>query len=66
MIIILYSIASVRSIYYEHIDLFALIFFIAYTMQNFIVNIVDYLIFHKAMGYYDDVIFHEVFSYKLF
>lgn len=43
------------------------LFFVgAYMMQNFIVNSIDYLVFKQAMGYYNDELFLQMFSYKLF
>ena len=66
MLLLIYAIVSIRSIYKEHVDLLALIFFMAYLSQNFIVNIIDYIIFRKAMGYYEDFVFAGSFSYKLF
>ena len=46
--------------------LVTIIFAITYTSQNLIVNMIDYILYRKAYGYYNDVVFHEMFSYKLF
>ena len=56
----------VRAIYSEIIDMIAWFFLVTYLMQNFIVNIIDYFLFHKALGYYNDIQFQQMFSYKLF
>ena len=53
----IYGLTSVRSIYKERFDIMASIFFLAYTMQNMIVNLVDFLIFRKALGFYNDLEF---------
>lgn len=41
-------------------------FIITYFMQNFVVNSVDYLLYRKAFGYYNDAMFQQMFSYKLY
>jgi len=58
--------AAVRSIYYEYIDTMSMFFIIMYCSLNFIVNSIDFIYFRKSLGFYDDWVFHLMFSYKVF
>ena len=61
-----YILASVRSIYYEKVDLTATIFFALYFFQNFVVNSIDFIVYKQMLGFYHDELFLKMFSYKLF
>ena len=62
----IFSLAAIRSIFHDFLDLFITLFVGCYTMLNLSVNVFDFLVYRKAMGFYDDVDFHHVFSYKYF
>lgn len=61
-----YALASLRSIYLEKVDMIALIFFVLYFSQNFIVNSIDFIVYKHMLGFYHDELFLRMFSYKLF
>jgi hypothetical protein len=58
--------AAFRSIYYEYVDLMSTLFILCYCSINFIVNSIDFIVFRKSLGFYDDWVFHLMFSYKVF
>jgi hypothetical protein len=61
-----FSFAVLHAHYHSQLSLLSVIFLITYTSQNFLVNIIDYILYRKTSGeYYNDVKFHEMFSYKL-
>ena len=64
--ICIFSLAAIRSIFHDFLDLFITLFVGCYTMLNLSVNVFDFIVYRKAMGFYDDVDFHHVFSYKYF
>ena len=61
-----YAFASLRSIYYEKIDLTVTIFLVLYFFQNFVVNSIDFIVYKHMLGFYHDELFLRMFSYKLF
>jgi hypothetical protein len=62
----IFVMTCIRAVFYETLDLLAIFFVVTYFIQNFIVNMVDWIIFRKALGYYTDQEFNKMFSYKLF
>lgn len=50
----LFGLTALRSVYKNYLDLTGLIFMIVYFMQNFIVNMIDFIIFKSYLGYYHD------------
>jgi hypothetical protein len=61
-----FILVSVRSIYFEKIDLTFTIFLVLYFSQNFIVNSIDFVVYKQMLGFYHDEMFVNMFSYKLF
>mmetsp|Transcript_19188 Transcript_19188/g.29391 ORF Transcript_19188/g.29391 Transcript_19188/m.29391 type:complete len:361 (+) Transcript_19188:10-1092(+) len=62
----IYAFAAVRSVYAEQLDLMIWVFCVTYMLQNMLVNLFDFIVFKKALGFYDEMDFQEMFSYKLF
>lgn len=62
----LFAFICLRALFSETLDLITIFLVLTYFFQNFIVNSIDYLIYRKALGYYEDVIFQQMFSYKLY
>jgi hypothetical protein len=63
----IYFVASVRSMFEGKFDLTIAMFIIAYQIQNFIVNLIDFAFFQKRHGFYiQDEIFVHMFSHKIF
>ena len=64
--LLFFSFAVVHALYQKQLSLFSVTFAITYYAQNFIVNLVDYFLYRSTYGgYYNDVKFHDMFSYKL-
>lgn len=53
----LYGLTCLRSVYLELFDLVASVFVSCYILQNLIVNIIDWLLFNRGYGSYQDLIF---------
>lgn len=62
----LLTFVAFRSIYYEKIDLTVTIFVVLYFCQNFLVNMIDFVVNKHMLGFYNDELFHRMFSYKIF
>lgn len=54
LMILVYGVACFRAFFAYRLDLFLLIFAMAYTMQNFIVNCIDFVLFKSTMEFYND------------
>lgn len=61
-----FAFTAVRSIYFEQLDLWFVLFLVTYFTQNFIVNVIDFGYFRHWLGFYTDEAFHRMFSYKVF
>jgi hypothetical protein len=59
------AIVAFRSIFKEKIDLLVLCFIFTYFILNMIVNLVDFVIYQHALGFYEDQQFLKMFGYKL-
>ena len=65
-IFVLYAFACLRALFSSKVDLMIVIFIVAYFIQNFVVNTIDFIAFNKFIGFYDDTEFHKMVSYKIF
>lgn len=61
----LFALIAVRTVYKDHLDLTGFIFVIVYFSQNFIVNMIDFVVYKNFLGYYHDEQFLKMFSYKV-
>jgi len=68
ILVIMMGVSIMRIIYQNHMNLMIAFFIFLYLTQNFIVNLIDLLVFKAYMrgGYYHDDDFLKSFSYKLF
>lgn len=60
-----FALMAIRTIYKDWLDLTAFIFVIVYFAQNFIVNMIDYIVYKNFLGYYHDEQFLKMFSFKI-
>ena len=65
-IFVLYAVAVFRAYFCTKVDLMIVIFTLAYFIQNFVVNTIDFIAYNKFIGYYDDKEFQQMVSYKIF
>lgn len=64
---VMYGLAALRTLFEGQLDLTGIIFVIAYSIQNLIVNLVDFAFFQKKGGFYtQDDVFVQMFSHKIF
>ncbi|CDW75090.1 UNKNOWN [Stylonychia lemnae] len=65
---VLMGVAYVRVVYQNHMNLMIAFFIFLYLTQNFVVNLIDLLVFKAYLnsGYYHDDDFLKSFSYKVF
>ena len=60
------GLCAIRTVLKEQLDMPTVGFMLAYMMQNFIANIIDYCVFKHTLGYYHaDDSFVNMFSYKV-
>ena len=61
----MYSIASLRAIFVEQLNILLVIYLLSYFLLNLMVNLIDFAIFKQYMTYYQDPYMSKMFSYKL-
>lgn len=64
----MFILLSIRLRYEEHMNMSIYFFIVLYVSQNFLVNLIDLLVFKSGIksGYYHDFDFLKSFSYKIF